>query len=221
MKLLIKLPSRQRPDVLLHAAKLYADLCADPSNTRMLISLDRDDRSLGNARREQLLKLRIPVDIKMGIRTTKVGAINRDLPGEHPWDVLLVASDDQWPVVPGYDARIRQDMQLHFPRLDGGLWYSDGQQDRICTQCIFGRAWYDRVGYVYNWSYASYRCDDEYTITALRAGKLVKQPICLIKHEHQYFNGKVPLDALYRFNQLPKQNDEFVFQHRQQQGFPK
>lgn len=221
MNLLVKLPSRQRPDALRHALHLYSSLCADPVRTRILVSIDEDDAAYRNMSALFPEKNAVPIHMVRGRRSTKIGAVNRDLPWpKHApeelswhWNILLVASDDQWPVVRGYDDVIRDDMAAHFPGTDGCLWYHDGHQTRICTQSIVGRAYYDRMGRVYDEQrYASYYADDQFTLEAQRAGKLVKQPECLIRHEHPFWRGALPNDKLYDHNRKAKAADKEAFE---------
>jgi hypothetical protein len=218
--LLIKLPSRERPKALRHALHLYSSLCADPARTRILVTVDDDDASCAHMSALFPPNNAVPIHIVRGKRSTKIGAVNRDLPwpahspaelGWH-WDVLLVASDDQWPVEQGYDDVIRDDMAAHFPDTDGCLWYHDGHQERICTQSIVGRAYYNRLGRVYDPRYQSYRADDQFTLEAQRAGKLAKLPHCLIRHEHPFWRGAMPDDALYAHNRKAKERDKMEFE---------
>lgn len=218
--LLIKLPSRQRPGTLLKAARLYADMAEDKRHTRLLVSLDNDDTTVSTTLLRMLARLSIPATVLRGERTSKIGAVNRDLPGPDPWDLLLVASDDQWPVVPGYDNRIRLDFETHWPEGDGALWYHDGHQDRICTQSIMDRRYYDRDGYLYYPGYHSYCSDVEWTEVALARGRLVKSPHCLIRHEHPCWNGMVRNDALYDHNRRFKVADRKLLEERQKAGYP-
>lgn len=219
-RLLIKLPSRERPGVLLRAARLYCDLAADHANTRLLLSLDDDDATADRALVRMLEKLALPTTVKFGTRSTKIGAVNRDLPGDDPWDILLVASDDQWPVVRGYDNIIRDTMRHHFPDGDGGLWFKDGNQERICTQCVMTRTRYETLGNVYHPEYASYCADDEYTERGLADGKLVQVPVCLIRHQHHFFGGEVEFDDLYKHNLGPKEADKMLLNLRRAAGWP-
>jgi len=66
------------------------------------------------------------------------------------WDIVVVVSDDQIPQGNGWDKIISDDMCENFPDTNGNLWYSDGYQPRINTQCIIGRKLYDYYGYIYH-----------------------------------------------------------------------
>lgn len=220
MNLLIKLPSRERPTVLLRAARLYSDLCADKARTQLLVSLDDDDPTVDATLLKLLRTLPLVTTIAMGPRTSKIAAVNRDLPGAWPWQILLVASDDQWPLVRGYDDIIRADMDHHWPAGDGCLWYSDGHQDRVCTQCVMDRSYYARDGFVYHPEYLSYFADDEFTLRAQERGRMRKSTLCLIRHEHPFWRGQVQEDGLYAYNRRYKEQDRQLFGMRKAAGWP-
>lgn len=219
--LLIKLPSRQRPRLLLDVASQYSALCADPLHTSLLVSLDEDDRTVSvDVERTLIHESRLHIHIVRGPRSNKIGAINRDMQHAGAWDILLVASDDQVPVMEGYDAVIRRDMASWFTQGDGCLWYSDGRQDRICTQCVMDRRYYDRHGYIYHPAYHSYCCDDEYTEVAMAAGRMVKLPDVLCRHDHCCWTNNMPDDALYQHNRAHKQQDQATLHARRAAGYP-
>lgn len=226
MRLLIKIPSRERPQILLEAASRYAKMASNKEDTTILITADIDDDSMSQDEiADALIYLPVRVCIRRDHRSTKVEAYNRDLPGDEPWDVLVVASDDMWPVVEGYDDVIRAAMRENYPDTDGVLWFCDGRQQRICTMPIIGRTYYDRFGYVYNPIYASYYCDDELTARALELGKLTFDQWCIIRDEHPQWRNrspvpKVPNDDLYDHNRKAKAQDRALYAERKAAGFP-
>lgn len=221
LKLLIKLPSRERPGVLLEAASRYATLCTNKADTTILITCDNDDDQMrGQDVVDALLALPVRVCIEWDDRTTKIGATNRGLPGEEPWDILLVASDDMWPIVAGFDDLIRKHMADRFQELDGCLWYHDGRQRRVCTMPVMGRKYFDRTGKVYEDGYWSYYADDEFTEVAQSLGRIRKVDLCIIKHEHPHYLGKVAEDGLYKFNRAHKARDKAYYTGRKAAGFP-
>lgn len=219
MQLLIKIPTRQRPSIVAHVLQLYAKLVIQPEHTRILLTVDDDDVSMRGFD-AQAHAGPIPVQVVSGPRSSKIGAVNRDLPGDQPWDILLLGSDDMWPQVPCLDQVIRRQFATHWPDTDGCLWFSDGQQDRLCTYPVMGRAYWERDRHVYHPVYASYYADDEQTEVAIRRGRMAKVPQVLLKHEHHFWSGQVREDGLYRHNRLFKGMDRNTYRDRKAAGFP-
>lgn len=199
MQLLVKLPSRQRPATLLKVARMYRDMARDAT---VLVTLDNDDRT---APIKQLNDMGVLVNTMD--RVSKIAAVNHGLSDLH-WDVVLVASDDMWPIMEGYDDIIRRDMP---DDLDACLWYHDGVQSRLCTLPVMGRKYFDRTGRVYHPGYMSYYADDHMHIEARNLGKLSPMLPCIIKHEHPFFKGAMPNDSLYNFNRTHKAQDKAFY----------
>jgi len=169
-----------------------------------LFSLDKDDPTLDINDLQQFLKSwGVGTDrykIVVGESEGKIDAINRDIKQLHiAWDILLNISDDQFPIVQGYDDIIRNAMP---DDLDASLWFFDSYQQNINTQEILGRAYYLRHGYVYHPSYKSLFCDNEATIVAQRLGKLIKNDRMIIRHVHPCTSTTAKNDALYAKNNL-------------------
>ena len=127
-------------------------------------------------------------------------------------------SDDQVPVVDGFDNIIRNAMPDH---LDASLWFTDGQ-DRVNTQEIVGRTYYDRFKYVYHGSYKSLWCDNEATDVAYMLGKQIKGKQ-IVKHLHPAWatlaDGALPMDGLYELNNKYWAEDEANYNKRRANGF--
>jgi len=154
-----------------------------------LVSLDSDDPQLGGYVED------IGTRSRIGASESKIHAVNRDINEfDEPWDILVVASDDMWPVAKGWDTTIRNDMAKHFPDLDGMLWYPDGFQKRITTMPIMGRRYYNRFGFVYHPSYRSFWCDNEQTAVAQAHGKIVYIDQQLFEHRHTRNHGTANQD---------------------------
>ncbi len=220
--LLLKFTSRQRPDILLQTVSEYIRLASDTKNMCWLFSFDQDCVCASIGFSDKLQALLEPVSpgkamVFTGISESKIHAVNRDVNEfTMPWDVLVCASDDQRPIIQGWDNIIRNAMPDH---LDSSLWFHDGVQPRINTMEILGRAYYERFNYIYHPSYKSFFCDNESTIVAQKLGKQIKSAKCIIKHEHYAANGVVKFDALYERNNLAWKHDEDLFKARQQINF--
>ncbi|HRH68808.1 MAG TPA: hypothetical protein PLB89_04805 [Flavobacteriales bacterium] len=219
-RLLIKIPSRERPQYLLQVVRRFSDLCADPLNTQIVISADDDDRTMTPELERQLKDQRIALEVCRAPRTTKIGAMNRDLFAAGEWDIVMAASDDMFPEQDRFDAIIREDMATWFPTGDGCLWYYDGRQHRLCTMSIMHRLYYERMGHIYHPGYRSYRCDDEYTERAMGACKMIRFNLVLCRDEHPQWRGAVPDDDLYERNRKDKQHDLDLYTTRKALGWP-
>lgn len=218
MNVLVKFPSRGRPERCAQVLREMHERQTDA--VTYLLSLDTDDPKL-----PQYTNTIEGMDVNtvVGHSTDKVSAINRDVNEcGIEWDVLVVASDDMWPVVDGWDEVIRGDMSEHFPDLDGMLWYSDGHtHDKLYTMPIMGRRYYRRFGYVYNPAYRSFFCDDEMMAIAKAHDKVKYIDRVLFEHRHPDNRVKgVESDPTYRRAIPHWQQDEATFKRRRREGFP-
>ncbi len=156
----------------------------------------------------------------------KIHAINRDVNSLNPmslvaqeelnevhWDILLNISDDQRPIIHGYDHIIRAAMP---DDLDASLWFTDGQP-RVNTQEIVGRKYYNRFGYIYHPDYKSLFSDNEATEVAKRLGKQIKSNQQIVKHFHPAWGGTQAFkrDALYDRNDKFWNEDQATYKRRE------
>jgi hypothetical protein len=219
-KILMKFTSRSRFNQLKDCIKKYYDLADDTKNMRWLFSFDIDDESYDKADFNSFLhELGIDWTIHQAKSENKIDAINRDVCFEKDWDILLNISDDQMPVVQGYDNMIRSEMDAENTL---SLWFNDGHQDRINTQEIVGQSYYNKLGYIYHPSYKSLFCDNESTEVAISLGKMKKINTSIIRHYHPSWqvNSPVKEDDLYRKNQAFWSEDERNYHLRKSQNFP-
>lgn len=216
MKILLKYPSRNRPELLRKNLTEYWDLCTDKDNTRILVSLDSDD--------EESIKVANEFDyieLHIGNSKNKIDACNRDVEKtDWPWDIIILCSDDMFCKLRGWDERLRDDMKRCFPDTDGCLWYHDGSKQKvISTLSVIGRKYYDRFGYIYHPSYKSFFCDNEYTEVATSENKIVFLNTVLFRHEHPNWGGGVKVDELYKRNDLYWNQDQENYNKRKREGF--
>lgn len=221
MRLLIKFPTRGRPQQFLTTLRGWLSHAADLSRIAVLVSYDTDDATMTPeviAEAEGLHPALVAVG---GTSKSKIDACNRDLPeyGGH-WDVVLLVSDDMWCVRAGWDAMIREKMALHFPDTDGALWFFDGAQRKINTLECVGRKRYEHFGYLYHGSYRSFFCDDEQSAIGLRDKKLIFVEQSIAHHHHPSWLGGMKRDATYARNNGAWAHDEANFKHRKIMGFP-
>lgn len=220
-KILIKFPTRERPEKFFQVLNLYYQKAKDINNIEFLISCDEDDSTMNNPdviRRLNNSKKHINLNYYFGNSKTKVQAINADVENCQNWDILLLASDDMIPVCDGYDQIIRDDMFTHHRNGDGVLWYNDGNRDDINTLCIFGKTYYERFNYIYNPEYTSLWCDNEFTEVSLFLGKCAKINKTIIEHAHPAYQ-KANFDRLYAKNESFSKKDEDVYNKRKIKNF--
>lgn len=185
MKLLIKFPTRGRPEKFLKTLDIYRNLSVNKNDIVFLITLDEDDSSVTENLLSYLKSLK-DVVVDLGTSDSKIHAVNRGIENiNFNWDILLLASDDMIPQIWGYDNIIFNDMKFNFPDTDGVLWYNDGyQKDKLNTLCILGREYYKRFGYIYHPQYKSTWCDNEFTEVSKILRKVLYFDKIIIKHEH-------------------------------------
>jgi hypothetical protein len=187
-----------------------------------VISMDQDDDSMNNPKVRQWLETRqANADIRFffGHSKSKVEAINADLAGIDG-DVLLLASDDMYPVIVEYDDLIFSAFAHAFPNFDGAIKFWDGfrrAEDPMMTLAVLGFPLYRKFGYIYHPDYRSLFCDAEQTQACLMTGKLAKVDICIIQHVWT----AEPFDPLHarNENQAMYARDGAVFETRKAKNF--
>jgi hypothetical protein len=213
-RILIKFPTRNRHTKAIDVINKYISFATDPDNIQIMVTVDNDDQP------EKYVFADRRIIVKVGPSNGKIGAINRDIPHESTFDILLVASDDMIPIVNGYDDIIRSEMYKNFPDGDGVVWFNDGfRQNRINTLVICGSKYYQRFGYIYYPEYKSLWCDNEFTDVASRLRKQVYFDRIIIKHEHPANNSNVNSDELYRRNDRYFSVDKHLYMMRRANNF--
>ena len=219
MNILIKFPTRGRPDIFLSTLDLYYNLCSDLNKTQFLISIDEDDETMNNDDMLLTLSSYKNLSVFKGISKSKIDAVNRDIEFVKDWDILLLASDDMIPQIMGYDQIIRDNMTLNYPDLDGILWFNDGYQgSRLNTLSILGKKYYDRFNYIYHKDYKSLWCDNEFMSVGRILNKQTYIDQVIIKHDHPVFvNGKI--DIIHKKNLEDFDSDHKTFLLRKSNNF--
>jgi hypothetical protein len=220
-KLLIKFPTRGRPDKFFNVLDLYINKAQNLDKIAFLITLDTDDITMNNSSVVSRLKQyqsKVKLLYFFGDSKTKIQAINADLEKVSGWDILLLASDDMIPVVQGYDYIIRKDMNDHFRDFDGVLWYNDGGQNNINTLSILGKKYYDRFGYIYHPDYISLWCDNEFTEVSKKLNKVYQSEQVIIEHQHPVYQ-KTNYDSLYVKNESYYNIDQQTYKRRESKNF--
>ena len=224
LKILIKFPTRSRPEQFLKVLNLLNDKATDKENIYYLISTDSDDHTMTAEIRDKarsIIKKAENLQICIGVSNNKIHACNRDVDDWMKWDIVVLVSDDMIPQIDGWDEIIRQAMLKYYPDTDGCLWFNDGYQPRICTLSILGRKFYDSFGYIYCPDYNSLFCDEEFTNVAQGLDKMTYFTTVLFKHEHFVNNPQTKRDKLYDRNEAYFNIDKEIYEQRKAKGFPK
>lgn len=219
-RLLIKFPTRNRPEKFQRMLTRYRDLLSGKHEVKFVITCDVTDWRMNNRRMRHWLRefaRSTPLEVHFGWSWTKIQAVNANLKSEDA-DVLLVASDDMNPQVEGYDDRIFSAFAKHFPNYHGALKFGDGfRDDDLITYPVLGWPLFKAFGYVYHPGYWSVFGDNEQTESCRAISCLAVEPECLIRHEwtHEHF------DLLHKRNEnrWMYRRDGALFAKRQRTGF--
>jgi len=231
MKILIKYPTRSRPEQFLTVVEKMVTMAKEPENIKFLVSFDTDDETMTGAIIQRAAKLHNDITFVAGTSRSKVHAINRDMDISGEWDIVMIASDDMIPRVEHWDDVIRTNFRSYAIgsegivlfneyNLDQALWFFDGYQHRICTLSIMGKDYYNRFNYLYHPDYTSLWCDNEYTDVAVQLGKIKHFPdTILFEHIHPAWGKGLQMDELYRRNEGYFKKDEAVYFKRKSINF--
>jgi hypothetical protein len=185
MKLVIKFPSRNRPEKFKQILTKYISLLSGKHEVSFIITLDEDDSTMNTPKMRMWLdELAQANDIQYfyGNSKSKVEACNANMDGAEG-DVLLLISDDMFPVQEDYDDIIYRTYQNTFPDYDGAIKFNDGiRKDPLMTLPCLGWKLYERFGYIYHPDYTSVFCDNEQTSACMLMGKFAVSDICIAKH---------------------------------------
>jgi hypothetical protein len=221
-KILIKYPTRERPDQFFKMLDLYIHRASSVNNIVFLITCDSDDITMNNSKvleRLENYKNTYNLYYYFGDSKTKVEAINNDMDkiNLNLWDILIVAADDLEPIF-NYDVVVQKDFKKYFPDTDGTIWYYDGFQDRTMTLFFMGKKYYLRFNYIAHPSYKSLWCDNEFTEVAKLLNKCQKSNDIVQLHKHPAW-GKCEYDDLYIRNESYMDTDKDNFYKRKEINF--
>ena len=223
MRLLLKFPTRSRPQQAMKVLQHYYNMATNPGDIGVAMSCDLDDdsmtRTLVRDEFDRILGQFGWHQIYYGNSKSKIEACNADMEKiEYPWDIVMLVSDDMVPLVKGYDDVVRSHMIASFPDTNGILWFNDGHQaDKLNTLSIMGKTMYQSFGYIYHPAYKSFYCDTEFTDLCNGAlkSKCRYVPACIVRHEHPG-HGYGAFDSLYAKNQAAWTEDMDTYINRKQ-----
>jgi len=220
--LLIRMPTRARPAQALEVLKRYRDMAL--SSIAIEVVMDEDDGLCNNTQFLQRLA-ELDCTITLGRHKNKIEACNGGRRDD--WGILMLASDDMWPVTRGYDQRILAAFEKHFPMLDGAINFNDGyNKDHVRegepitnTLPIYGRYLYEDHGrYVYYPEYRSIYCDTDASFLFGKMNRMVFVDEIIVEHRHPA-NDKARYDELYQHNARHDDHDRLLFEERRTRGF--
>jgi len=222
MRILLKCPTRSRPQKVIQTLATYMKLANNTKEIGVAVSCDEDDVSMTrNLVQEELKRTLAPArwsKLFFSPNKSKIEACNANMNEiDWEWDIVVLVSDDMIPQIQGWDDAIRTHMIARFPDTNGILWFNDGHQgDKLNTLCVFGRAMYESFGYIYHPDYKSLFCDTE--LTDLCNGELADKclyiPYCIIRHEHPGTGYAQNMDTLYKQNQKYWNQDMYTYIRR-------
>jgi len=219
MRFLFNYATKGRPDWCLKTLATYYKMLSGKHEYQFIVTVDDDDILMTS--QTILAKLAQFPDLVVysDMHNTKVDAINDDVP-DTGWDIMAVVSDDMIPVLDGFDDIIAQDMEKHFPNLDGTLHYNDDLYGKnvTITFSILGKALYDDLGYVYHPDYASIFCDNEFTEVVKSRGQYIYIDRIIVKHDWKGFSDP---DETHQINDKKGSHDGTTYRRRFAAGFPK
>ena len=224
MKILLKCPTRSRPQKIVETLRKYVQMANHPELLGVAVSCDMDDITMKQT--HELDRVLSPCGwrrVFYSENKNKIQACNANMEEvDYPWDIVVLVSDDMIPQIRGYDDIIRNHMLARFPDTDGILWFNDGHQEqKLNTLTIFGRRMYESFGYLYHPSYKSLFCDTELTDLCKSSlkQKCLYVPYCIIRHEHPGTGFAQNMDKLYERNQRYWNEDMYTYISRKQYSY--
>lgn len=235
MKVLLKYPTRQRPEKFAENIKRWEEKLSCENSFTWLISLDEDDRTMDgihgffsddswanfierNPPNGKIAACNANVNDHLREKTEFNKSFGID---GHGYDMIWLVSDDMKPEVQDFDLIIQREMETHYPDWDGAVHINDGLQGiRLCTFSCMGMKYYERFNYLYHPQYQSTHCDDEFTQIAWANRRMIWIPEVLVRHE--WIGMTDPQDELHKRNHaLMNSVDAQTYQKRARAGFPK
>lgn len=206
--ILIKYATRSRVTQFLRNMRQIKLLTVTPY--KVIVSCDEDDNLMNNTKVREYTRTRFPeAKLCFGKRTTKVGAINRDMEHAGEWDVLVNYSDDVRFTIRAWDRRMLAAIsRVYGSSLDFFAHFNDGYVgDRLPTVSIIGRDYWKRDLNIYHPSYKSFSCDAEAMYVAMMRRRYHYFKDIIFKHEHPANSRLNKNDILYKHNSTYSDHD--------------
>lgn len=213
MKILFKIASRERPKWLLRLLKNIEEKISVWREYEILLSVDQDDKTFLEVKNS--LQFFKNINVQMGRRNGKIGAINRDIDKARiDWDVLVNVSDDMMFTYNDWDVDMERLIKEGFKDNNFFAHFSDGHTfEAIPSMSIIGREAYKMDGYIYNPIYKSLWCDNEAKEVAIRRGHYKYFDLVFYSHIHPA-NFGIKQDELYKHNESFYHSDKETYEKR-------
>lgn len=185
LNILVKLPSRGRPEKLIKALDSIVNNIQDKENTFISLTLDTDDDTVNNEEFISRVRTRqAKISIEWGLSTSKINAVNRSIP-DIEWNVIVIGSDDIFFNFFGFDSIIRAEMNGHFPDGDGYLHFNEKDSGAaLCVMTVCDKKYYSRFNYIYHPEYLSLFADNHQMDVAKLLGRYVYIPYSIMEHRN-------------------------------------
>lgn len=217
--ILYKFPSRGRPQRFFDSLDTIVNNTVDKDNFHISCTLDLDDESMNNEEVIALINSYPNTSISWGKSTSKIDAVNRDMPSID-FDILVNMSDDMRFNIYGFDEMIRVDMKEFFPNLDGLLHYPDQDaKEWLATMYIAGVNFYKKFGFIYDPKFLSVFCDN---LVMDVAQYLRKYKYCgyQINFHLNPAYGHLERDEMFNTQQAHWGHDEAIYNNIKGKGIP-
>lgn len=217
-KLLIKIPTRGRPEQFFTALDGYYSHLSNQVPYHFLITCDNDDKSMNNPEVIKKLSAYSNLTFNFSDNLSKVDAYNKDI-DLIAFDILLAGSDNKNVQAYNYDKTIVALMESKFPDYDGVINYNDAKVGpQTISYPIVGKKYYQRFGYLYNPAYKSFNADEELTLVARVLGKEVVNTDHIIT-TNPVVAGQSAGDETSKKNAFNKGTDAVTFKNRRDLNF--
>lgn len=221
-KLLFKYPSRSRPERFFKSLDSLYNNIDDKNNFLVSCTLDLDDLTMTDKSVVDRIIGYKNIEIRWDFSDSKIHAVNRHVPEEYDFDIIVVHSDDMIFTQYGFDTMIRVDMMSHFPDGSGLLHYPD--QDAglmLATMYIAGRKWWEfRNKNIYHPTYKSLWCDNEEMDVAKIKGLYFYCGYQINRHNNPaYSHNNMERDELFDRQQGDWNDDEKNYYARKSKNF--
>lgn len=218
-KILIKYPSRNRPERFFDGLDNIHQFAVDKDYFHISCTLDEDDETMSNNSVVARVNEYPNTSIEWGKSKSKIDAVNRSIP-DYPFDILVCFSDDMRFNILGFDQMIRVDMNAHFPNFDGLLHYPDQDaKEYLATMYVAGKNWWEfRNKNIYHPTYKSLWCDNEEQLVAQMCGKYKYLGYQINVHLNPAY-GHLERDTMFNEQQSHWNDDEKNFNERKKRNF--
>lgn len=220
MKLLIKYPTRGRPE-LFRETILNIHQTIGSEHYTILVTADEVDicdyegMIKGFPNSDKII-------LKRGESYNKIHAVNRDMDFAYDklrWEWLILMSDDMKFVTNNWYDKMLSDIYSRWTDTDFFAHFNDGHTT-LSTLSVIGLEWFERTFYIYPWCYGSVSCDAEEHHKAQMLGKYHYFDAVYFKHFHPangYGHGSI--DNTYLMNNKYGEKDTQTYFKRMKKLF--